>query len=146
MNPLRLVLDTNVLLSALLFRSSSLVWLRTVWQSGAIVPLASRDTASELLRVLAYPKFRLTASDRDDLLADYLPWCETVTISEPPPMTPECRDPCDQPFLRLALAGNADALITGDRDLCALAGTFRVPILTPAELKTRELARVERLP
>lgn len=133
----RLVLDTNVLLSALLFRSASMTWLRTAWQSEVILPLASRDTASELLRVLSYPKFGLTAPDRDDLLADYLPWCETVTIPNPPPVTPECRDPFDQPFLVLALAGSADALVTGDRDLLTLANSFAIPILTPAEMKAQ---------
>lgn len=137
MSPPRLVLDTNVLLSALLFRSASMTWLRTAWQSESILPLASRDTVSELLRVLGYPKFGLTAPDRDDLLADYLPWCETVTIPVPPPVTPDCRDPLDQPFLVLALAGRANALVTGDRDLLALADSFAIPILTPAEMKSR---------
>lgn len=131
----RLVLDTNVLLSALLFRSAAMTWLRTAWQSEAILPLASRDTVSELLRVLGYPKFGLTAPDRDDLLADYLPWCETVTIPTPPPAVPERRDPFDRPFLLLAVAGRADALVTGDRDLLALADTFSLPILTPADMK-----------
>lgn len=137
MSPPRLVLDTNVLLSALLFRSAAMTWLRTAWQSEAILPLASRDTVSELLRVLGYPKFGLTAPDRDDLLADYLPWCETVTIPTPPPAVPECRDPFDQPFLLLAVASRADALVTGDRDLLALADAFPIPILTPAEMKSR---------
>lgn len=137
MTPPRLVLDTNVLLSALLFRSAAMTWLRTAWQSETILPLVSRDTVSELLRVFAYPRFGLTAPDRDDLLADYLPWCETVTIPVPPPVTPDCRDPLDQPFLVLALAGRADALVTGDRDLLALADAFPVPILTPADMKAR---------
>lgn len=137
MSPPRLVLDTNVLLSALLFRSASMTWLRTGWQAGNILPLASRDTVSELLRVLGYPRFGLTAPDRDDLLADYLPWCETVTIPTPPPTVPKCRDAFDQPFLLLALTGRADALVTGDRDLLALEETFPVPILTPADMKSR---------
>lgn len=137
MTPPRHVLDTNALLSALLFRSASMSWLRTAWQSESILPLASRDTVSELLRVLAYPKFGLTAPDRDDLLADYLPWCETITIPVPPPAVPDCPDPFDQPFLLLALAGRADALVTGDRDLLELAAVFPIPILTPADMKSR---------
>lgn len=138
MTPPRLVLDTNVLLSALLFRRASVSWLRTAWQAESILPLASRDTVFELLRVLGYPKFGLTAPDRDDLLADYLPWCATVTIPEPPPVTPACRDSFDQPFLVLALAGRADAMVTGDGDLLALADAFPVPILTPAAMKSRQ--------
>ncbi len=133
----RLVLDTNVLLSALLFRRGAAAWLREAWQNGAIRPLASRDTTAELLRVLCYPKFALDAAEREDLLAEYLPWCETVTIPAPPPTVPDCRDPFDRPFLELALAGRAEALVTGDRDLLALAGLFPIPILTPAEMKGR---------
>ena len=59
----RLVLDTNVLLSALLFSTGSFSWLRRAWQSEAILPLASRDTTAELIRVLRYPKFRLTREE-----------------------------------------------------------------------------------
>lgn len=133
MNRPRIVLDTNVLLSALLFQSGAVAWLRGSWQSGAFTPLVSRDTAAELLRVLTYPKFRLTEPDRQAILADYLPWCATVTIPNPPPTIPQCRDAFDHPFLELAIAGRADALVTGDRDLLALTQEFPVPIVTPAQ-------------
>lgn len=126
----RMVFDTNVLVSALLFPASRLSWLREAWQSEAVVPLASGDTTRELIRVLSYPKFGLTDDERDDLLADYLPWCETVAVSERPD-TPDCRDPFDRAFLELALAGGADALVTGDDDLLTLAPSFPVPILPP---------------
>ena len=132
----RLVLDTNVLLSALLFPTGSLSWLRPAWQSKAILPLAGRDTTAELIRVLCYPKFRLTEDEREDLLADYLPWCETVIVSNPPTV-PNCRDPFGRPSLELALVGCADALLTGDRDLLALASAFSVPILTPSAIRDR---------
>ena len=134
MTPLRVVLDTNVLVSALLFPRSSLSWLRTAWQSGAIVPLAGGETTGELLRVLCYPKFRLTQVEREDVLADYLPWCETMTAGAEVAI-PDCRDPFDRPFLALALSGRADALVTGDGDLLAPAPVFPVSILTPAALK-----------
>ena len=134
MTPLRAVLDTNVLLSALLFPKGRVTWLRDAWRSGAVRPLASRDTASELVRVLAYPKFRLAHREREDLLADYLPFCEAVAVGQPPTV-PECRDPADRCFLELALAGRADALVTGDGDLLELASTFSVPILTPNEFE-----------
>lgn len=133
----RMVLDTNVLVSALLFPAGRLSWVREAWQSEAVVPLASRATTRELIRVLSHPKFRLTADERDDLLADYLPWCETVAVSERLD-TPVCRDPSDRPFLELALAGRADALVTGDDDLLALAPAFPVPILSP--MAARDLA------
>ncbi|MEC9346989.1 MAG: putative toxin-antitoxin system toxin component, PIN family [Pseudomonadota bacterium] len=134
MTPLCVVLDTNVLLSALLFRSNAMAWIRHAWQSGGLVPLVGRETVGELIRVLAYPKFALTADERTELLADYLPWCETVSV----PLTtvvPECRDPNDRPFLALALVGEADALVSGDADLLSLAPTFAVPILSPADFR-----------
>ena len=137
MTPPRLVLDTSVLLSALLFPAGRVSWIRTEWRAGRIRPLVSRDTTAEFLRVLAYPKFGLSAGERQDLLDDYLPWCETVSVPDPPATVPECRDPFDRPFLELALAGRADALVTGDADLLTLANAFAVPILTPAALRQR---------
>ena len=136
MTPPRPVLDTNVLLSALLFHAGALSWLRQAWRSEAIRPLASRDTTAELIRVLSYPKFRLADDEREDLLGDYLPWCETVTVPNPVEV-PECRDPFDRPFLALALAASADALVTGDKDLLGLAEVFSVPILTPTAFRNR---------
>jgi predicted nucleic acid-binding protein len=51
--PPRVVLDTNVVLSALLFRGGPTARLRDAWQNGRFVPLASTITADELVRVLA---------------------------------------------------------------------------------------------
>ena len=136
MKPPRIVLDTNVLLSTLLFHAGALSWLRLAWQSEAIHPLASHDATTELIRVLSYPKFKLTSDEREDLLGDYLPWCETVTVSNKIKL-PDCRDPFDRPFLALALTAKADALITGDKDLLVLSHLFAVPILTPAVFRDR---------
>lgn len=132
----RLVLDTNILVSALLFHRGKVAWLRFAWQSGAVRPLVCRETTQELIRVLAYPKFALTDAERQDLLGDYLPWCETVTVPKRTKV-PDGRDPQDRPFLALALVARADALVTGDKDLLALADGFTIPILTPAALRDR---------
>ena len=86
--------------------------------------------------MLTYPKFCLDANERDDLLAEYLPWCEPVTVDGPIEI-PDCRDPHDRPFLELAISAGADALITGDKDLLVLAEASSVPIWTPAEFKAR---------
>jgi putative PIN family toxin of toxin-antitoxin system len=124
------VLDTNLVLSALVFASGRLALLRAAWQSGRCVPLASKLTTEELLRVLAYPKFKLSPSDREELLADYLPCCRTAAIPARLPTLPRCRDPNDQMFLELAAAGKADWLVSGDKDLLALAPEFGSRILT----------------
>ena len=136
---LRAVLDTNVVLSALLFDSGRLSPLRDHWQTGQMVPLVSKATAQELLRVLAYPQFRLSAAERDELLADYLPYAETVAVTDAWTDLPLCRDPKDQMFLLLAHAGNADVLVTGDDDLLQLATPAPSPftICTPAALLQR---------
>ena len=125
------VLDTNVVLSALVFGSGATGRLKTVWQSGGCQPLVSTATALELTRVLAYPKFRLDAVDREELLADYLPYCRVVRVPDRAPPVPECRDPSDLPFLHLAVVGRANALVTGDRDLLVLSDRVQFQILTP---------------
>lgn len=129
-SPSPVVIDTNLVLSALVFANGRLTPLRQAWQEHRLQPLVSRVTAAELIRVLAYPKFKLAADEQRELLADYLPYCRTVAIPAPPPRTPACRDAFDIPFLQLALAGKAKALITGDGDLLALAGGFACPILS----------------
>lgn len=132
--PARVVLDTNLVLSALVFAQGHLTPLRDAWQNARYLPLVSRATTAELIRVLAYPKFNLTAEEQRELLADYLPYCTAVRIPAKPPKTPVCRDPFDVPFLQLALAGKADYLVTGDRDLLSLAGAFACPIVTADNL------------
>ena len=123
--PLRVALDTNVVLSALVFGGGVAGRLRGLWQQGIFVPLASTATAQELVRVLAYPKFGLSRADQDELLADYLPYTTTVRVPQPPLRVPVCRDPQDAPFLHLAVAGKAHMLVSGDKDLLALAVEFK---------------------
>ena len=63
MTAVRAVLDTNVVVSALIFHSGALSWLRVAWRQGSIRPLVSRETTAELIRILAYPKFALNADN-----------------------------------------------------------------------------------
>ncbi|MDE2311159.1 MAG: putative toxin-antitoxin system toxin component, PIN family [Betaproteobacteria bacterium] len=126
----RVVIDTNLVLSALVFAESRLAPLRHAWQGNHCQPLVSAVTAAELIRVLAYPKFKLSAAEQQELLADYLPYCTTVRMPAKPPATPACRDVFDLPFLQLAVAGKAKYLVTGDQDLLSLAGRFVCPIMT----------------
>ena len=125
-----IVIDTNLALSTLVFAQGRLSPLRHAWQGKRCHPLVSSVTAAELIRVLAYPKFKLTAAEQQELLADYLPYCTTVRMPAKPPATPACRDPFDLPFLQLAVAGKAAYLVTGDQDLLSLADRFVCPIIT----------------
>ena len=131
----RVVFDTNVVLSALLFSTGRLAWLRLHWQDGGAVPLISPATARELTRVLAYPKFRLSEQYRIELLALYIPYCESLNPANKCPF--ECRDSKDQPLLDLAQSGVADSLVTGDEDLLVLAGKPAFLIETPDAYRQR---------
>jgi len=131
----RVVIDTNLVLSALVF-GGRLSRLRLAWQNNRFIPLASEVTISELVRVLTYPKFKLTNSEQENLLSDYLPFCDTVLMPDTLPVVPECRDPFDIPFLLLAVVGQANYLVTGDGDLLCLSDKFSCPILTVDEFLT----------
>jgi len=132
----RVVLDTNCVISALLFSKQSMAWLRHSWQNAHITPLASKDTVKELMRVLAYPKFKLSTDEQALLLADFLPYTETVVIEQIPDDLPPIRDPDDQKFLILAVVGQAEVLVTGDADILAIQSSFNTPpIMTVAEYK-----------
>ena len=126
----RVVLDTNVVLSALVFTHGRAAALREAWQGGRCEPLVSKATVGELIRVLGYPKFKLVAGEQHELLADYLPYCRTVSIPAKLPRTPPCRDPCDLPFLQLAMVGKAEVLVTGDQDLLDIKSKILCPIVT----------------
>jgi uncharacterized protein len=112
------------------FSQGRLSPLRLAWQGRQCQPLVSTVTAAELIRVLAYPKFKFSAADQQELLADYLPYCTTVRMPPKLPTTPDCRDKFDLPFLQLAVTGKADFLVSGDQDLLSLEGQFVCPIIT----------------
>jgi uncharacterized protein len=127
----RVVLDTNVVLSALVYTRGITAQLRSAWKAARCTPLVSTATAQELIRVLAYPKFKLDTAEQQELLADYLPYTRVVSIPQALPAVPACRDAFDLPFLHLAAAGNAAALVTGDLDLLSLGHVGACAIITP---------------
>ena len=128
------------MLSALVWSRGTLEWLISYWRSGVLLPLKSGETTRELERVLSYPRLGLAEDRQQILLAAYIPWCEEVDVPDGLDV-PTPSDPNDRPFLELAIAGNADALVTGDNDLLILAPEFPVPIITPRELSERLIAR-----
>jgi putative PIN family toxin of toxin-antitoxin system len=133
----RIVLDTHIVLSALLFAKGRLAWIRQAWQRQQFQPLVCQASVSELLRILAYPKFKLSVMEQKELLADFLPYTEVIELPAPWPDLPACRDEKDQVFLVLAHVGRADALVTGDADILAMREAFPNLILTAEELATK---------
>jgi putative PIN family toxin of toxin-antitoxin system len=126
-------LDTNIVLSALIFAKGFLAPIRLAWQHGVFNPLVSKDTTEELIRAMNYPKFKLSNAERDELLADYLPYCTIIRSPAKAPKTPSVRDPFEVPFLQLASYGKARYLVTGDQDLLAVRGHLRFAILSAAD-------------
>lgn len=126
----RIVIDTNVLISALLLGGipGELVPL---WKKRRIQPLASRDMVEEYLHVLAYPKFSLSEEEIDFLFTqEILPWFEIVAIRPGRPIV--AGDPSDDKFIWCALEGKAEAIISGDEHLLSLADC-KIPVLSPSQ-------------
>ena len=135
---IRVVFDTNAVISALVFRGS-LAWLVDHWQGGKVRPLVSRETAAEFMRVLAYPKFGLSLEKIDVVAARYVPFADRLEKVSSLPNLPQCRDPKDQMFLDLATTGQADILVTGDPDLLVLDSDVAFVIETPEDYRRRWL-------
>lgn len=134
----RVVLDTNTVLSTLLFPGGRLSWIRDLWTAGRILPLVCRATARELIDALAYPKFTLDEGEIRTVLAAYLPFTETIAVNDHAIVNvPLCSDPADQMFLRLAAIGQAEVLVSGDRALVGLAEPVPFAIETAAEFRKR---------
>jgi putative PIN family toxin of toxin-antitoxin system len=131
---LRIVLDTNVLVSGSVYPTSIPGQILQFWRGGALDIVLSRYIIDELARVLPrFPRFEFSADETRDLVNSFLFLADIVepdTFHEP-----MLRDAADQQILATLRASNADYLITGDKDLLALAA--RYPILTPADFWSR---------
>jgi putative PIN family toxin of toxin-antitoxin system len=115
---IRVVLDTNVLISALLFKGE-LSKLLEFWQQGRIVPVISKETFDELTTVLGYPKFSLSRKEIKSLIEnEILPFFEVIKASQN--VQGACRDPEDDKFISCAISARVDYLVSGDKDLSDL--------------------------
>jgi uncharacterized protein len=126
----RVIVDTNVLISRLLIPHS--VAGRAVSRLIKITRLlVSEDTLAELAQTIARDKFNpyVSLEDRQEFFRLYARLAEWVPISS---TVRVCRDPKDDKFLELAVDGQAQMLVTGDKDLLALSPHRDVQILTPA--------------
>lgn len=135
--PLRVVLDTNVLVSLYVFADSRFAPLRAQVDNGAWQAVTNESCFGEFRRVLAYPLFALSAERQQEALAAYGASVTHIAAasSGATATLPRCKDRDDQKFLELARDSAADWLVTADKALLRLArrdrlrGLFR--ILTP---------------
>jgi putative PIN family toxin of toxin-antitoxin system len=131
MGAFKVVVDTNVVVSALLFGGTP-GRLINLWQTGAIKPLASKQIIDEYLRLLTYPKFKLSEAEINFLLyQQILPYFDIIDVHPGPGIIK--KDPEDDKFIRCALAGKAKFIISGDQHLLALKSYRKIKILPPAE-------------
>ena len=131
----RLVVDTNVFASAIIFpRSVPRQVVDHVLDHG--VAIFSEATMSELAEVLSRSKFDnyVIRADRELFLAQIERAAEFVPIIQ---LVRACRDPNDDKFLEVALNGRADVIITGDSDLLEMHPWRGIEILSPADYLRR---------
>jgi putative PIN family toxin of toxin-antitoxin system len=134
MPALRVVLDTNVLVSGLAYPASVPGRIVGAWRQGGLDVVLSRYILDETARVLPrLSRIQLSASDIRDLTESLMFLADIVE----PAAGHEAalRDPADQPVLATLLASQADYLVTGDKDLLVLEE--RYPIVSPAAFWAR---------
>jgi uncharacterized protein len=126
---LRIVFDTNVLVSAVILPQSISRRAFDTASTGNL--LASEPTLAEAAEVLRRPKLDryVSREKRMEFLAAYITGAMLIDVRE---SIHECRDPSDDKFRELSLSGRAPHLVTGDLDLLCLHPFRGIPILTPA--------------
>ena len=137
---MRLVLDTNVLVSGLLFPGGPPSRLVKAWRAGAFELVVSDFVIDELERTWTHlaPRLQPTPSDLADFIDTMGVRAELLRLDAAllaQAGATGLRDPDDVPVLALLIGSGADYLITGDKDLLALARDY--PILSPADFINR---------
>jgi putative PIN family toxin of toxin-antitoxin system len=118
----RVVFDTNVLLSLFVFADSRFAPLRERLVTGRYLALSNARCLNEFRHVLAYPMFSLEPAAQSAAFEAYVRLANLVPPAAGELATlPECRDPDDQKFLEVARDGRADWLVTSDKALLKLA-------------------------
>ena len=125
------VIDTNVLVSALLFGGVP-GKLIPMWKERVVQPKASKEIIEEYIRVLAYPKFQLSEEEINFLLLyEILPHFEILRVKEGPILV--AKDPSDDKFIRCAQGAGARIIISGDQHLLKLSPYRQIQILSPSD-------------
>lgn len=139
MNPIRLVLDTNIVMDMLHFKNAHTTLLLDAIRCGSARCFSDSSCLAELERVTTYPEFRLTSDEQVELMRLYQSFVTVLEPLEPENFPlPRCRDKDDQKFLILAARCRADLLITRDKLLLRLARHRTMP--PPFHILTAEAA------
>jgi uncharacterized protein len=128
---MRVILDTNILASALISETGPPFKIYELWVKQRFDLLSSTDQIEEIRQISRYPKFRsIVARHYFGRLINALKDSEQVDVA---PVSIELNDPTDLFLLGMAKAGDADYLVTGDKraGLLALGSYGRTRIVTP---------------
>jgi len=127
---MRAVVDTNILVRALIMPHGTVGPVLLRLRQGDYTLLYAQSLLEELVDVLKRPrirqKYKLTDQDIETIISLILLRGEAVVPEE---RITACRDPKDDKFLEVAVAGKADVIVTGDQDLLALHPFAGIPIL-----------------
>ncbi len=141
---MRAVLDTNVVISAVAARATPITGALAAWRAGRFDWVTSLPMLDELYEALGYPRVRRLVgwSERERLrfIEDLIANCLIVEPAED--VNAAVRDDDDLVVLRTAIAGNAEYVVTGDKDLLVVGHCAGVAIVTPA----RFMATLSGLP
>jgi len=129
----RAVLDTNVLVSAILSRGSPPDTVLRAWRQGAFQFVTSPTLLSELYAVLRRPRIRDRLGWTEEEIVGFVTTlAETAVVVEPEEELSVVRDEADNRVIEAAVAGEVDYVVTGDTDLLRLGSFEGVQIVTPA--------------
>ena len=129
----RLVLDTNVFVSAVL--GATLAAVMDQWRAGRFTLIVTDEIVGEYLTVLRRSKFGLPPDVIDDIIGYVFRKARFVTPVER--LRVIQADSADDKFLEAAVAGNAALIVSGDHHLLSLQAFRGMPIITPRELLDR---------
>jgi putative PIN family toxin of toxin-antitoxin system len=134
---MRVVLDTGILIAALITRNTPPDLIYQAWRKKKFELITSEWQLSEFRRVSRYPKLRkyLIPSEAGNMINGLR--YQAVVLTDLPTMDVS-QDPDDNPVLAMAVAGEADFLVSGDkRDILALGQIEKTKIVTAREFLTK---------
>ncbi len=130
---MKVVLDTNVVISGMLTPAGTPGIIVDLWADGKIEVVVSQAVVMEYMGVLLRPKFAKvgTVEERQQLLEGFINLTNTILVSPDMEINAVTADRSDNRFLECARAGETNCLISGDDHLLALGEYEGIPIITP---------------
>lgn|SRR3989338_2167600 len=127
---LRVVIDTNVIVSAIIGKSATLNNIYNAFLNNHFIPILSPSLQEEIMKIIRKPRLRRYFQAEEIRRFKELIKTDTMLVI-PSKKISLCRDAKDNIALEAAVEGDADFIVTGDKDLLVLKSPFNIPIITP---------------